>query len=242
MDNSYISINMGDGDSQHNADHARTPLFNGVNILDWINAPKKFSKGMNIEAHIRSVKRFIEQIGAPKSYAMAILTNLLEEDCQLELFSHPEFEEGEDNIKVTISLLRKIFVEPKTEISNLVILLGERQESNESVTNFLSRIRVKAYKLMGVCDKEQKEQYILSAFINGLKDKRIAKAVELTKPTDTESALFVAKREESKQGKNSELTCFSLSKSEDESTRGLMKEMSLQIKFVRASDALNKFD
>ena len=219
----------------HNGDHART-ILHGVNILDWINAPKKFSKGMNIGAHIRSVQRFIEQIGAQNHYALAILTNSLDEDCQLELFSHPDYDESEDDIDMTTNLLERIFMEQTTEISNLVILLGERQDSNESVTNFLSRLRVKAYKLMGVpsdkAQKEQKEQYILSAFINGLRDRRIAKAVEMIKPTNTESALFVAKKEENKQGRKEAASLNIIKEEDDSSTQKFMAEMSLQIKLL----------
>ena len=85
------------GGTLHNGDHARTNAGqnSSINILDWINAPKKFSKGMNFPNHLRSVKRFIEQAGVPKNYHIAILTNSLDEDAQLELFSHPDFHESE---------------------------------------------------------------------------------------------------------------------------------------------------
>jgi hypothetical protein len=224
-------------DESYIGDHARTKTsFNGsINLLDWINAPKKFCKGMNIDTHIRNVKRFIQQINAPRNYAIAILTNSLDEESQLELFARPEFEDTEENIEVIEHLLRTIFVEPKTEISNLVALFGQKQEANETVTNFLTRLRVKAYQLMGVGDKDQKEKCILSAFINGLRDRRIAKAVELIEPSDSESALFVAKKEESKQGKNSDDCCFNFSRedqADQSSTQTLIKEMGQQIKLL----------
>ena len=69
-----------------------------------------FFKGISIEVHIRSVQRFIEQIDATRNYVTA---NSFDEDCQLELFSHPEFEESEDNIEVITNLFEKIFLSPK---------------------------------------------------------------------------------------------------------------------------------
>jgi len=130
-------------------------------------------------------------------------------------------------------MLKKLYAETATEISNLVILLEERQEASETVTNFLSRLRVKAYKLMGGSyNKEEKEQHILHAFINGLRDKRISKAVEIIKPDDSESALFVAKKEEMKQRNNQEKTCFAITDDLDSKTITMMKEMSIQIKLL----------
>ena len=190
---------------------------------------------MNIESHLKRVKKFIEQINAPANFSIAILINSLDEDSQLELFSRPEYDETEEGMEEVENLLRITFSEPKTEISNLVVLLGEKQGADENVTSFLSRLRIKAYKVMEFQNKGEKEDCILSAFINGLKDKRIAKAVELIKPTDSESALFVAKREEIKQqGKQSD-NCFSLSKEEDQatSTNMLIKEMSQQVVLLR---------
>lgn len=227
---SHVSINM--EEPQHNGDHARTP-FQRLNILEWINSPKKYSKGMNIEIHLKNVKRFIDQLGA-HSYAAAILTNSLEEECQLELFSNPAFDEMEDSFEVISNLLRKLFRKPQTEISNMVSLFAEKQDSGETITDFLLRLRVKAYKLMGFCDKKEKEVCVLNAFINGLKDRSIAKAVELIKPEDTESALFIAKREENKQAQNQESSCFNITTrgEEQQVSMELIKEMSQQIKLL----------
>ena len=62
------------------------------------------------------------------------LTNSLEEECHLELFSNPAFDEMEDSFEVLSNLLRNIFMETQTEISNMVTLFAEKQESCETVT------------------------------------------------------------------------------------------------------------
>ena len=220
------------GESEHvRRNHIRTSPPSNLNIMDWITAPRKFTKGMNVEAHIKKVKRFIEQLNAPMNFHIAILTNSLDEESQLELFSRPEFDDTEEDIGKIIDIMKKTFEESKTEISNLVTLLEEKQESNENVTKFLARLRIKAYKLMQFPDKEEKEECILNAFVNGLKDKKIAKAVELMKPSDTETALYVAKREESLQGKKSDISCFNFAKEQDNANSSmiLIREMSQQI-------------
>ena len=74
-------------------------------------------------------------------------------------------------------LLKNILGQTQTGISNMVNLFAEKQEASENVTAFLSRFRIKAYKLMVFSDKKEKEECILNAFINGLKDRRIAIAI-----------------------------------------------------------------
>ena len=209
----------------------KTPYF-GFNIMEWIRSPKKYSKGLNIHAHINSVQQFLTNIQAPVSYFNVILINSLDEECQMEMFSHPDYDEKNDDIENTIFILKKMYNENKTEISNLVVLLEEKQEVSETATAFLSRLRVKAYKTMGLCEKKQKEKCILHAFINGLNNKRISKAVEILKPANAEEALIVAKNEEAKQKMRSEKDCFAFATDQDQHASAMIKEMSIQIKLL----------
>ena len=163
---------------QQSGDHARTmdavtSNVMNMNILDWIMKPRAFSKGQNLSFHIRAVKRFLKNIKAPPEYHLAILVNSLDEECQLELFAHPDYREEEADIDFTCDLLLKIFDDEKAVLSKLVHLLEVKQEANETFSEFLARIRVEGYKMMGDERKEENEKYILSAFINGLRNKTI---------------------------------------------------------------------
>ena len=50
-------------------------------------------------------------------------------------------------------------------------------------------------------DKYKKEKYILSAFIHGIRDRYVSKAVETMDPGDAEDALRLAKKAEIKMNK-----------------------------------------
>ena len=117
----------------------------GLNLMDWIRSPKKYSKGMNIHEHIKCVEKFLSNIQAPTNYSSLIMINSLDENCQIELFAHPDYDDSKEDLTDIKNILKKIYAEKTTEISNLVVLLNEKQEPNESAANFLTRLRVKAY-------------------------------------------------------------------------------------------------
>ena len=177
---------------QQYGDHANA----NINILEWISRPRSFSKGQNLPYHIKAVKRFLSNIKAPEEFHQAILINLLDEDCQLEVFAHPEYQEENNSFQDTCELLLKVFDTRKSGFSKLVRLLEIQQESHESLSQYLARLRVEAYKMFGDEDKEQNEKYITSAFLNGLKNKSISKAIQTLEPETSEVAMKMARKAE----------------------------------------------
>lgn len=169
-----------------------------LNILDWVTSPRKYSKGQNFSYHLKAVNRFLTNVKAPTEYHLAILVNSLDEECQLELFSHPEYNEDETDLGIVKGLLGRIFEDKEAKLSKLVRLLEIRQETTETLSQFLARIRVEAYKIMGDEDKIQKEKFILSSFVHGLREKSIGRAVRTMNPENSEEALRLAKRAETK--------------------------------------------
>ena len=200
---------------QQSGDHARTAIgetsnLMNMNILDWIVKPRAFSKGQNLSFHIRSVKRFLKNIKAPPEYHLAILVNSLDEECQLQLFAHPEYQEEDADVDFICDLMSKIFEEEKAMLPKLVHLMEVKQESDETFSQFLARIRVEGYKMMGDERKEENERYILSAFINGLRNKTITKVIETLKPENSEEALKIARKADEKMKKQRTEDCFEI--------------------------------
>lgn len=230
-------------------DHARTDtatanatnLMN-LNILDWISSPKKFSRGQNLPYHLKVVKRFLTNIKAPEDYHLAILINSLDEECQLELFAHPSYSE-EDGFQKVCDLMVSIFDGKKAELAKLMHLLELRQDPQETLAQFLARIRVRAFKLMGDDSRSQNEQYVLSAFINGVRNKAAARAIETMKPGSSEDALKMAKEAEKTEkisGKEANADCFEFAYEGDKklcshcgrSDKSELSEVKKQIQFL----------
>ena len=178
---------------QQHGDHAGNI---NINVLEWITKPRTFSKGQNLPYHIKAVKRFLKNIKAPEEYHVAILVNSLDEECQLELFAHPEYQEDAVDSESLCALILKIFDVRKAGFSKLVRLLEIKQEAGETFCQFLTRLRVEGYKMFGDEEKEQSERFIISAFVNGLKNRSIAKAIETLEPDNSETALKLARKAE----------------------------------------------
>ena len=108
-----LTVQTGDHAQGDTENEYKMPYF-GFNLMDWIRSPKKYSKGLNIHEHIKCVEKFILSIKAPSSYSPAILTNSLDEDCLMELFAHPEYNEDQEDIEEI-----KITVRPLLSLQNL---------------------------------------------------------------------------------------------------------------------------
>ena len=221
---------------QQRGDHASNVA--NINILEWITKPRTFSKGQNLPFHIKAVKRFLINIKAPEEYHQAILVNSLDEECQLELFAHPEYKEENTNFEELCALITKVFDTKTAGFSKLVRLLDIKQEANESLSQFLARLRIEAYKMFGDGDKEQKERYIISAFINGIKNKSIAKAIETLEPDNSELVLKMAKRAEEQSRREDSIDCCGINLGKEPSTdrkrseKEEFEDMKRQIQFL----------
>ena len=198
---------------EQSGDHARTigskPLAS-INILEWISAPRKFSKGQNIQHHIKNVKRFLTNVKAPDEYHKAILMNTFDEDSQLEIFSHPNYDDDEENFERICNFVVTVFRQRKHHVSRMVQLLNEKQGTTEDLGQFLSRLRINAYKMLGAERKKENDEYILSAFLNGIRERKIARAIEAMKPEDSETALKMARKAESSCSNTQVSDCFKI--------------------------------
>lgn len=180
-----------------NGDHARTlqPATRQFNLMDWIPSPKKFVKGHHFGHHVKLVKRFLTDTKAPTEYHLAILINSLDEECQLELFANPRYDD-ELNFEQAGELMMELFDAKRGPLAKFLDILEQTQEPQETASEFLSKLRVFAFRLMGDSSSKQREECVLPAFLNGLRNRTIAKAVQAMNPGDAEEALKMTKEAE----------------------------------------------
>lgn len=216
---------------QQHGDHASV----NINILEWIARPRTYTKGQNLPFHIKAVKRFLKTVKAPEEYHLAILVNSFDEECQLELFAHPEYQEEDADFEAVCALLLRVFDARKAGLSRLVRLLEIKQGAEETCCQFLARLRVEGYKMFGDEDKEQNERFITSAFINGLRNKAIAKAIETLDTNSSEAALKLAKKAEEQFQRETTVDCYEMSQEKSKrpySQREDFEDMKKQIQFL----------
>jgi hypothetical protein len=66
----------------------------------------------------------------------------------------------------------------------------------------LGTARVEAYKNMHFVDEERKEEFLLAAFIKGIRDRQVAEALEVLKPATISDAMKLVKSEMKRQQEN----------------------------------------
>lgn len=162
---------------------------------DFIKTPKEFHRGENMQEYLKSVKSYCEAIGAGEDDRRYILINNLDDEVKYELFALPEYQAQCENtswLERTLTLLHKT---KTTEITPLLELLRTKQADCQTVTDFATTLRVKAFKLMGHDDPVKREKFLITAFLKGLRDRKLAAAIDSCSPENLTEAIDIAKRE-----------------------------------------------
>ena len=163
--------------------------------LQWLSPPRRFCKGDDIENHLNKIERLCQQLKFKGEDYVNCIVNSLEEDIQDELLCEKEYNSKKNDASWIKEKLKKLFGKKKSSISKMVEIMEVNQHEGEEVRDFLSRLRIKATNSMPNVTGEEREKILVKAFVNGLRNKNIAKALESSNPSDLESAFKLAKLE-----------------------------------------------
>ena len=163
---------------------------------DVIPPPKTFSKHQNIVTHLKAVERYLDSVHVTHGKSkVSALINTLDDSVQTELFSQFEFEENENNYEWITSTLISLYKRKASNISPLIHLLELRQKSDQSVQDFAKMLRIEMYQHWPSEKNEKKEEYLVSAFLNGLRNRNVSMAILAEKPNTLDVALNLVKKE-----------------------------------------------
>jgi hypothetical protein len=172
-------------------------LFEKLLLKDSFPPPKTFCNGRSIEEHLGNVRRYIHATNITNVEAqIAVLVNSLEEDVQVILFSQPQYEQNSDNYEWLSEKLVTLFRQKPSAVSPLANLLQMKQTNEQSLRKYASDLRITAYKSMKDISENMRETYLLTAFLKGMQNRILAKAIEALKPKAMEEALRLAEKEE----------------------------------------------
>lgn len=164
---------------------------------DFIKPPKEFKRGDNVEEFIRNVKEYCKAINASDDDLSYILINNLVDDVKYELFAFQDYTPSTEYIEAK---LRWIFGYKNTATYPLIELLHVKQAMNQSVKEYASTLRVKAFQLMGNENIDRREKYLITAFQKGLLDRTKAAALKIMEPKSLTEAIELIKRDDSISG------------------------------------------
>lgn len=161
---------------------------------DFLKPPKEFHRGQNIQEYIKSIEEYCDAIDA-KSDATYILINNLDDDVKYELFALPDYNDHSKDYKWIKETLFKLHKNKVTEVSPLLELLKIKQLDSQSITEFASSLRIKAFQMMGHENPDKREQFLVTSFLKGLSNRRLSAAIKSMKPDSLNKAIEMAKRE-----------------------------------------------
>lgn len=157
--------------------------------------PRLFYKGQCVENHLEAVERYINaaSVSSNKAKSSALLHSL-EEAVQLSVFSQPDYHGNECDYMWLCYTLKRLYGRKDDALSVRVHLLSVLQANGQSPSEYASALRVEAYNRWLRGDPEEKETFLLKAFLHGLENKRTATAIKALKPRNLEEAVKYAQR------------------------------------------------
>lgn len=172
-------------------------LFEKLLHKDILSPPKPFYQGKNIQDHILSVNHYLQTSKINDSDSkIAVLINSLDDDVQILLFSQANYESHSEDYDWICNTLLELFNEKSSPVSPLHNLLQIKQTSEQTLKKYVAALRIAAFKTMKQVPQNIREGYLLTAFLKGITNRALAKAIATLKPQSVEEALRLAEQEE----------------------------------------------
>ena len=79
-------------------------------------------------------------------------------------------------------LLVEIFKHKKSSVTSILQMLDLKQSTNQCTRDFLSTVRIVGHRMLYNENEENRQKYLVKAFINGLANKKFTEALQQLKP------------------------------------------------------------
>lgn len=167
-------------------------------IEDNLNLPKQLKRGKDVKEHLRHINAYADSMGLDNNGKCAFLVNSLEECVQFELFSYVDYANHAQDYKWICDKLQNMLAEKCSGATPLMQLLKVKQAADQPLKDYTREIRVSAVKIMGVDgDPKIREENMITAFINGLANKRAAVALQKLQPKTLQECYDLIKKDRS---------------------------------------------
>lgn len=168
------------------------------NLLKFneVNLPNTYDRSSCIDKHLNDVSKYCRSCEYPDSEAADVLINSLADNEKFELFGTLEFIDNSKNVLWIQGKLRDLFGRTKlSQEEALLKLYRVRQEPEHSFRDFVSHLRIQGYKIFGdSLLPKKREEFLVTAFCNGLQDKDISVAVQKSSPDTLQNCLELAEK------------------------------------------------
>lgn len=173
--------------------HVLTQLFR----RDIVKPPATFCLGADIEKHLEELDAYMELALITESRDRCmVLKNTLSEEVWMEFCMTAGFNAHASDYVWQKDHLISQYKTKQSRASPLTALLEMSQTSLQPTEEYLRLLRIHAFRHINHLNDETQRRYLLHAFLHGLRNRKVAKAVELLQPATVEEAYDIVKRED----------------------------------------------
>jgi len=181
-----------------------------------------YKRGDNIDEFLNSFEQQCKMVKVEEKNKASLLINSLDVDVQYELFSFIDYKDNAEDYGWVSKTLKTIFGVKRTKITPLANLLQVKQQCGQSTRDFLSQIRIQAYRIFGDVDPQSREKAMVTAFLNGLQNQSVAKAASVEEFTTVDDCFRAVKKDTGSHAPTAEGDFCMVQKAEN---AGLLQEL-----------------
>ena len=169
-------------------------LINKMLLQEELNELPTFSKTDNIRAHISILTEKFDELHLNDDARIKAILKSLDKESLIELKAQQDFENLKLSYDSITQKLIELHGEKQRETDGYIQMLKIKQQPEENLRDFASRIRITGYNVLFNQNSEKKEAIYLMTFINGIIDRDHAKILREIKPLNLEAAYNCIKK------------------------------------------------
>lgn len=157
--------------------------------------PQTFFRGMNILHHVEKLDRYFKDMKVDdEETRIDVLFDHVSEEVKFELQGHRDFSNNQKNWEWIRNKLVELNREKSTEISPIARLMA-MQQGDQDTREFCRNIRIEGARLFRETNSIDREEFLVKAFVFGLRSKSASLALQALKPKTLDDALKFVKKE-----------------------------------------------
>lgn len=174
-------------------------LIQAIARREFIRPPKPFENGDDVATFLEAFSKYSKAMCLKEGDIFFALMNNLSECVKCELLMLPDFKADATDTKWVEENLEQLFGRQKPA-SPIMDLLSVTQNPGQTVREFISSLRIKAYKIHGKNPPPELESHLMTAFKHGLINRNHSAIIETSNVKTLEEAYKVLKKEKVDKG------------------------------------------
>ena len=188
---------------------ALTNLLTQIFRKELIKNPTIFNGNGDVSKHLDEINEFIKlTLIIEEEEKISVLRNSLSEDVRREIAMQFDYDEKRSYFEWYVETLIRLYGKKTMPVENAIKVMSIKQNSNETVNDFIRRIRIDSYPFLFSKNSIEKERFMITVFLKGLRNKTLANGLRMMDPKTLEEARTMLKDIDFKESNEEECCQF----------------------------------